>query len=118
MFNKRDLAHGPMPETFDGTPVLAVSAKSGAGFDTLIATIATKASDALEAGGLATLTRTRHRAAVIEAEAALRRALRAALPELVAEDVRHAADALGRITGRIDVDEMLDVIFREFCIGK
>ena len=118
LFNKRDLAHGPLPEIFEGTPVLAISAKTGAGFDTLIATIATKASDALEVGGLAVLTRTRHRAAVIEAEAALRRSLRAALPELVAEDVRHAADALGRITGRIDVEEMLDVIFREFCIGK
>ncbi len=67
---------------------------------------------------MAVLTRARHRAAVVEAEAALRRSLRAALPELVAEDVRHAADALGRITGRIDVEEMLDLIFHEFCIGK
>jgi tRNA modification GTPase len=40
------------------------------------------------------------------------------LPELAAEDVRLAARSLGRITGRIDVEEMLDVIFREFCIGK
>ena len=118
LFNKRDLAKGPLPETLDDTQAIAISAKTGAGFDALIATIATKASDALEAGGHPVLTRTRHRAAVVEAEAALRRALRATLPELVAEDVRHAADALGRITGRIDVEELLDVIFREFCIGK
>jgi tRNA modification GTPase len=40
------------------------------------------------------------------------------LPELVAEDVRLAVRALGRITGRVDVEDILDVIFREFCIGK
>ena len=38
--------------------------------------------------------------------------------ELAAEDLRLAARALGRITGRVDVDEVLDVIFRDFCIGK
>ncbi|HEY1722605.1 MAG TPA: tRNA uridine-5-carboxymethylaminomethyl(34) synthesis GTPase MnmE [Magnetospirillaceae bacterium] len=118
LFNKRDVAAGMLPESLDGAGVLALSAKTGLGFDSLVSTIATKASDALEAGGAAVLTRARHRAAVTQAEIALRQALRAALPELVAEDVRHAADALGRITGRIDIEEMLDVIFREFCIGK
>ena len=118
VFNKSDLSKGKLLESLDGAGALAISAKTGSGFDILISTIATKASDALEAGGMAVLTRARHRAAVAEAETALRRALRATLPELVAEDVRHAADALGRITGRIDVEEMLDVIFREFCIGK
>jgi tRNA modification GTPase len=38
--------------------------------------------------------------------------------ELVAEDLRLAARALGKITGRVDVEEILDVIFRDFCIGK
>ncbi|MGN6463801.1 MAG: hypothetical protein ACTHLY_21705 [Pseudolabrys sp.] len=38
--------------------------------------------------------------------------------ELVAESLRRAADALGRLTGRIDVEDVLDVIFRDFCIGK
>jgi len=97
---------------------LTISARTGAGFDALLAALTARTSDALESGATAPLTRARHRAAVAEAEAALRRALKASLPELAAEDVRLAADALGRITGRIDLDEMLDLIFREFCIGK
>ncbi|MCH8002416.1 MAG: hypothetical protein IIA34_12250, partial [Proteobacteria bacterium] len=39
-------------------------------------------------------------------------------PELVAEDLRLALRALGRITGRVDVEDVLDAIFRDFCIGK
>jgi tRNA modification GTPase len=38
--------------------------------------------------------------------------------ELAAEDLRMAAYALGRLLGRVDVEDVLDVIFREFCIGK
>ena len=118
LFNKRDLVTHSIPESIDGTAAIAISARTGAGFDALLTVLAGRASEALEAGGAPVLTRARHRAAVVEAEASLRHALTARLPELVAEDVRHAADALGRITGRIDVEEMLDVIFREFCIGK
>ena len=38
--------------------------------------------------------------------------------EIVAEDLRHAATHLGRLTGRVDVEDVLEVIFREFCVGK
>jgi tRNA modification GTPase len=48
----------------------------------------------------------------------LSRSLEAKLPELMAEDMRLAIRALGRITGRVDVEDLLDVIFRDFCIGK
>ena len=50
--------------------------------------------------------------------AALDRALAGAEAELVAEDLRMAVRFLGRITGRVDVEDLLDVIFRDFCIGK
>lgn len=69
------------------------------------------------------LTRARHREALTHCVQALDRAMEAAradpdLPELIAEDVRLAARALARITGRMDVEDMLDVVFRDFCIGK
>lgn len=66
------------------------------------------------------LTRARHRRLVEEAQAALLRAIPAleAGPELAAEDVRVAADQIGRLTGRIDVEDLLGEIFSSFCIGK
>ena len=64
------------------------------------------------------MTRARHREALEEAAAALRRSLAADLPELRAEDLRLAWRSLGRITGRVDVEDLLDVIFADFCLGK
>ncbi len=67
----------------------------------------------------AVVTRERHRHALEETLAALRRALGSKLAEdLLAEELRIAARALGRLTGRVDVEDILDVIFRDFCIGK
>jgi len=64
------------------------------------------------------LTRARHRQALEETVSALRRSLAALLPELRVEDLRLALRSLGRITGAVDVEDLLDVIFRDFCIGK
>lgn len=63
-------------------------------------------------------TRERHRAALADARQHLDRALAAPLPELVAEDLRLSLRALGGITGRVHVEDLLDRIFRDFCIGK
>ena len=51
-------------------------------------------------------------------ERAIQHLQRAAPLELSAEDLRVAAHALGRITGKVDIEELLDAIFREFCLGK
>jgi tRNA modification GTPase len=64
------------------------------------------------------LTRARHRQALEEAVVSLSRSLCATLAELRAEDLRLALRSLGRITGAVDVEDLLDVIFRDFCIGK
>jgi len=69
----------------------------------------------------AVVTRARHRRALEEVVAALERAQAgevAAREDLLAEELRIAARALGRLTGRVDVEDVLDVIFRDFCIGK
>lgn len=64
------------------------------------------------------LTRQRHRDALIDCCASLERCLNAPLPELTAEDLRLSIRHLGRITGKVDVEDLLDVVFRDFCIGK
>ncbi len=64
------------------------------------------------------LTRARHREALQEALDTLIRGQTAALPELQAEDWRMALRALGRLTGQVHLEELLDIVFREFCIGK
>jgi len=69
----------------------------------------------------ALVNRERHRRALEETLAALRRALGSEFTgreDLLAEELRIAARVLGRLTGRIDVEDILDVIFRDFCIGK
>jgi tRNA modification GTPase len=55
---------------------------------------------------------------VAEAAEALARAQAAGLPELAAEDLRLALRALGRVVGTVDVEDLLDLIFHDFCIGK
>ena len=79
-----------------------------------------KVQHKLEGGGAPLLTRARHRHAVEDALGHLRHGLEAPQdqPELLAEDLRLALRAIGRITGRVDVEEVLDFVFRDFCIGK
>ena len=114
--NKIDLAPGPA--TLAGRAPQRVSARTGAGFGALLAEIGRQVARRFDPAGAPALTRARHRAALEACLEALRRARTAPLPELAAEDYRLAARALGRITGRVDVEELLDVVFRDFCIGK
>jgi len=116
--NKSDLAVKAPPPAIDGHAVLPVSAETGEGIEALVSALTTVAAAHLALGATPALTRERHRAALQACETALRRGLQARLPELKAEDLRHAVHALGEITGRVDIEDVLDVIFREFCIGK
>ncbi len=117
--NKVDLSQEAAPANLRGRPVLPVSAKSGAGLSTLLERLEAEVAERLNQGAAApSVTRARHRLALDECRDALRRATVAELPELAAEDLRLALRALGRITGKVDVEDLLDVIFRDFCIGK
>ena len=98
-----------------------ISAKTGEGFDVLLNALARHAEKFLAGAESAVVTRERHRRTLQDALTALRRALVPELSnreDLLAEELRLAARALGRLTGRVDVDDVLDVIFRDFCIGK
>jgi tRNA modification GTPase len=99
----------------------SISALTGAGLEDLFAALTRYAKDFVGDIEPALITRERHRHVLADTLAALRRALSedvAAREDLLAEDLRVAAQALGRLTGRVDVEDVLDVIFRDFCIGK
>jgi tRNA modification GTPase len=97
-----------------------LSAVSGEGFDKLLAELTRFAAAFVGGSESSLVTRARHRHTLEETLAALRRAfgLAGGQEDLVAEELRTAATALGRLTGRVDVEDVLDVIFRDFCIGK
>lgn len=120
LWNKIDLVgHRALPEAVGGHAALPVSAVTAEGLPTLLDRLREDVAARLGfADAAPSITRARHRAALEETATALRRALAAELPELAAEDARLAVRALGRITGRVDVEDILDVIFRDFCIGK
>lgn len=97
---------------------LAVSAQSGEGISDLLRELQARAATALGHGD-AVVTRARHRRALERAGEALRRVGAGRVEtELVAEDLRLALRALGEITGRVDVEDVLDRLFATFCIGK
>lgn len=95
-----------------------ISAKENNGLSLFIDALSQEASRLIGTSDAPSLTRTRHREALINTVHALSRCLVAPMPELTAEDIRIAIRDLGHITGRVDVEEILDVVFRDFCIGK
>jgi tRNA modification GTPase len=104
-----------------GEEAFTLSAATGEGFDRLLFALSRYASNYLVGAEIAIVTRERHRNALQDAVDALERAQNdsaASREDLVAEELRLAARALGRLTGRVDVEDVLDVIFRDFCIGK
>jgi tRNA modification GTPase len=101
-------------------PQLQIAATCGLGLDKLGDVLRRRVLGALTGTDFPAVTRIRHAAALSEALAHLRRVDRAALdqPELAAEDIRLAARSLERITGRIGAEDVLDVVFGSFCVGK
>lgn len=112
VLTKNDLAQS-------GIKGIDIAASTGKGIDELLAEITRRLADIFYAPrDVPSLTRARHRDALIECLASLERATIASSAELIAEDMRLALRALGRITGRVDVEDLLDKIFKDFCIGK
>jgi tRNA modification GTPase len=109
----RPLAEGPKAE-------YAISASRGDGIQDLITGLVSFAQDFFGAGEGGLITRERQRNLLQQTADALQRSLSVieSSEELAAEELRVAGQALGRLLGRVDVEDILDVIFREFCIGK
>lgn len=113
VFTKADLAKA----SFKG---IRISVVTGDGMDELLTVLTEKIAAFFDAGAGAkvSLTRERHRFALDAAAGFLESSLQACLPELAAEDLRLALRSLGSITGGVHVEDLLDTIFRDFCIGK
>lgn len=103
-----------------GLGVLRLSATTEAGLEILAETLENRVVADLSGADFPSVTRERHRMRLTEARDHLARAMDALSlgPELAAEDFRLAARALGRVSGRIDAEDVLDVVFASFCIGK
>jgi tRNA modification GTPase len=124
--NKADLAGeklctGSAKDKNDYVFILSLSALAGTGMGALETALSVYAKDFFASTESAVITRARHRHALDQTVAALDRAMsrdNSGHEELIAEELRSAAITLGRLTGRVDVEDILDVIFRDFCIGK
>jgi len=113
VWNKADARPSPQ----DGRA--AISAKTGEGLPQLLEMISEIYYNTLQPKeNTAPLTRIRHRKLLETGLAALERARTQSNGELLGEDLRLAVRAIGQITGRVDIEEILDIVFREFCIGK
>jgi tRNA modification GTPase len=107
--------------TAEDSQFYELSAVTGEGVDRLLTDLTAFARSAFESREPALVTRERQRHLLEQAESALKRAIsegEAGREDTFAEELRLAAQALGRLTGRVDVEDVLDKIFRDFCIGK
>ncbi len=118
VMNKIDLARQNTTKRDSGA--LPVSAKTGQGMDELMEKISARVSELFGGKEPALITRERQKSALAMCIESLDGALREETEslELTAEQLRMAANHLGRLVGRIDVEDLLDVIFRDFCVGK
>ncbi len=118
VINKID--RGDIDVKFNKIDIVKISVKDGVGIDILLEKLTKIIKANYNAGKTNTplLTRARHRDNLEKCQAYLKSALTNDMAELVAEDIRLALRHLGRLTGRVDVEDLLDVIFKDFCIGK
>ena len=120
--NKIDLMPMTAGVRLAGREVVPISVQDGTGIEALLSVVAKSVERGFDGAAPPVVTRARHREALeacaVHLGSFLARGDRMAHPEICAEDLRLAGRALGRVTGRVDVEDLLDVIFSDFCIGK
>ena len=118
VLNKIDL----LPRDLKKEETLAISLKDEIGLDKLLNRLKKIASKRMVGEEPPVITRTRHREALQSCLNSMGSAKTALLlgeePEIVAEELRAATKSLGRVVGAVDVEDLLDVVFGDFCIGK
>ena len=125
VLNKSDLPVGlELPAEMAGMPRVGLSAGTGAGIDGLRQLIRTTFlhGSALDSREFVAISRARHRDALCSARSALHQFLSGLEEgrelETLAIDLRDALSAVGQVTGETTTDDVLDVVFSSFCIGK
>jgi tRNA modification GTPase len=114
--NKADLLHAERES--DSERILAISCATGDGVENLLAQLGALVGEMFISASPAYITRQRHRDFLVQALKHLDEARKSGPMEIVCEELRAAAHSIGRITGKIVTDDILDEIFRSFCIGK
>ena len=119
LMNKTDIK---IPARTRDTNWLGMSVKTGDGLSDVLSKITDVALSKMGEQGSVNITQSRHRKSLSECIALLGNAhhglLNKAELELVAEDIRSANHSIGRITGKVDIEDLLDIVFTDFCIGK
>ena len=115
LVNKSDLLADAAPVDKAG---LRVSAKTGEGLSDLLEALQKILQQRYDQAPSLLLSRQRQRLLVTSAADHLQAALKALTAELLAEEMRLALRCLGQLVGKFDVEQLLDVIFRDFCLGK
>jgi tRNA modification GTPase len=120
VWNKSDVEGPPLPGSGGCARMLSISCKDGSGIDELGRLIVDRLRARVSVGEPSLVTRQRHRECLERMAANLGRAVAGINGplEVVTEEIRLAAHEIGRLTGYIDVENLLDEIFRDFCIGK
>lgn len=114
--NKNENSGFNTPQT--SKSIIPMSIYTGDGIDKLVNQLYDLISGLVATDSEPIITRNRHRRALQDCLDSLIQSQTAPVPELVAEDLRIALRHLGIITGTVDVEELLDVVFKDFCIGK
>ncbi|NBX73818.1 MAG: tRNA uridine-5-carboxymethylaminomethyl(34) synthesis GTPase MnmE [Alphaproteobacteria bacterium] len=116
VMNKIDVCAAPT--SWHGHRAFGLSLKTREGLDHFLQALTQRVAHQLQQGAAPSLTRERHREILGDVAAHLERGMQAPSAELQAEDIRLAMRSLGRMTGHVDTDDLLDIIFRDFCLGK
>ena len=122
VINKIDLFGKLDPVSISGHEAICISVKTGENLDSLTNRLALEIEKRFSPTAAPSITRQRHRQALVGCVDSLIRALeqfgREGRSELAAEDLRLAVRSLGSITGVVDIEDLLDIVFADFCIGK